>query len=370
MDENLPGLVDAADRAARHTKAKNASTKEPKMSAEAPRVLFVVSDVSSLSEGARKVCEVLSSQGYDLAWLTPAEVLEGHVHATPDVVVLDGNLQMIDALCAYLKSENQGTLHGALDTLAPVVVLALEGADMQALAQAGADEFIAAGSSELEIKARFATAVRLARLKRELQATNERLSRQIQVDDLTQVLNRRFFFQAAYRECSRARRYGQALSCLMVDVDHFGLYNTTFGYGCGDTLLREVANILKTCVRDTDLVARFGGSKFVILLTHTGVDGAGMVRDKIEKLVTGAYFVWHHQQLPVTVSIGEAERIPGRSQSLGDGEVEDEDNHPLSTREDLAELLEDADSALFVAKKGARFPSFLDIVPPTEPGKS
>ena len=360
MGENSPSLVAAVERTVRRAKAKNAGTKEPKEPLEAPRVLFVVPDASALPAGALKAQGVLSAEGYDSTWLTPAEVLDGKVLATPDVVVLDGGLLSLGTLCLHLKSEKQDSLRGALDTAAPVVILVSEGADMDALTRSGADEFIVADSSELEIKARFASAVRLARLKRELQATNEHLSHQIQVDDLTQVLNRRFFFQAAYRECSRARRYGQALSCLMVDVDHFSLYNTTFGYVCGDALLREVANILKTCVRDTDLVARFGGSKFVVLLTHTDVEGAGMVRDKIEKLVGGNYFVWHHQQLPVTVSIGEAERIPGRSQSLGGNDVDGDDNHPLSTREDLAELLEDADSALFVAKKGARFPSFLE----------
>jgi diguanylate cyclase (GGDEF)-like protein len=259
----------------------------------------------------------------------------------------------------HLKDESQSALHHALDGTAPIVVLVANDANLAALTQAGADEFLSTDSLEVEIEARFATAVRLAQLKRDLLATQERLSRQIQVDDLTQVLNRRFFFQAAYRECSRARRYQHALSCLMVDVDHFYLYNTTFGYSCGDYILKEVARMLNTCVRDTDLVARFGGSKFVILLTHTDVEGASTVRHKMESLIGGNYFVWHHQRLPVTVSIGESERVPGRTQTLGSND-EAEDTHPLSTREDLAELLEDADSALFVAKKGARYPAFVE----------
>lgn len=327
-----------------------------------PRALFVVADTSQPPAGTLAARDVLAAEGYEVALMTPNEVLGGHVHAMPDVVVLEASSPLTIELCSHLKSENSDTSHGALDAAAPILLLTSGDEDMEALSSAGADEFISADSSALEIQARFAIAVRLARLKRELQTTRERLGRQIQVDDLTQVLNRRFFFQAAYRECSRARRYAEPLSCLMVDVDHFHLYNTSFGYSCGDSILREVAKILKTCVRDTDLVARFGGSKFVILLTHTNVEGAAMVRQKIESLINANYFVWHHQQLPVTASIGEAERIPGRTQTLSD----EEDNHPLSPREDLAELLEDADSALFVAKKGARFPSFVEAMPSSE----
>ncbi len=360
MDDNQLGVTDANGSIARRAATQKAGTSKP---TEAPRVLFVVSDSSQPPARALAAREVLIAEGYEVAWLATSEVLSGHIHAAPDVVLIDSGAPSTAEICAHLKSENQDDSRGALDAAAPILVLIADAADMEALSSAGADEFINADSSALEIQARFATAVRLARLKRELQATRERLSRQIQVDDLTQVLNRRFFFQSAYRECSRARRYAEPLSCLMVDVDHFHLYNTSFGYSCGDIILREVANILKTCVRDTDLVARFGGSKFVILLTHTDVEGAAMVRQKMESLIGAKSFVWHHQQLPVTVSIGEAERIPGRTQTLAEG---DEDSHPLTPREDLAELLEDADSALFVAKKGARFPSFIETSTPPQ----
>jgi diguanylate cyclase (GGDEF)-like protein len=352
MEDNQPGQANAAN-------FENANDSADTERAAAPRALFVMPEPSAPPAEALKAREVLEKSGYQLEWRTPAEVLAGQVISTPDVVLLDGASPAVGALCQHLKAEQPRAPVGALDSTAPVVVLVSHEVDFVALTQAGADEFLAEDSLEVEIEARFATAVRLAYLKRDLLATQERLSHQIQVDDLTQVLNRRFFFQAAYRECSRARRYHHALSCLMVDVDHFHLYNTSFGYSCGDYILKEVAKMLNACVRDTDLVARFGGSKFVILLTHTDVEGASTVRHKMESLISGNYFVWHHQRLPVTVSIGESERVPGRTQTLGSND-EEEDTHPLSTREDLAELLEDADSALFVAKKGARYPSFIE----------
>ena len=104
MDDNLPGLADAAGRTARRARAKNAETKEPKELAEAPQVLFVVLDASAPPAGALKVRDVLSAEGYDSMWLTPAEVLDGRVLTTPDVVVFDSGLQSLGSLCLHLKS--------------------------------------------------------------------------------------------------------------------------------------------------------------------------------------------------------------------------------------------------------------------------
>jgi diguanylate cyclase (GGDEF)-like protein len=356
MADKLPGLPNGNhmmhDGGLRQgTNGAAGETKSKKEKLAPVRVLGVVPNLLALSAMAQRVRETLG-EGYEIVWATPQDVQNEKVGIIPDVVLVDATIEDSAALYGQFKS-------GVSDGGIPIVALVETQTGSVLLGEAGADDFLDAEASDVEIKARFAVAARVARLRHELQATRERLSHQLQVDDLTGALNRRFFFQSAYRECSRARRYGYALSCLMVDIDHFHLYNTTFGYACGDAILREVAGILKTCVRDTDLVARFGGSKFVVLLTHTDTDGAGIVRQKVEKFVADNYFVWQHQRLPVTVSIGEAERVPGRSRVLADDENE-EDLAPLSTREDLAELLEDADSALFVAKKGARFPSFLE----------
>ncbi|HEY0072612.1 MAG TPA: diguanylate cyclase [Abditibacteriaceae bacterium] len=323
------------------------------------RILGIVLDEMTPGTPAQRLGAVLNEEGYQVTWITSQEVLQGQKAFETDAVVIDAANTRVDTLCQRLKSPPDGA--GQTDVHsqnAPILALIGAQSDQNALCDAGVDDFLSENATDAEIKARFSLAVRLGRLQRELQSTREELSRQVQVDDLSGALNRRYFFQAAYRECSRARRYGEALSCLMVDIDHFNLYNTTFGYACGDFILREIATILKNSVRDTDLVARFGGSKFVVLLTHTDTEGAVTVRQKIEDWVKGGYFVWQHQRLPVTVSIGEAERVPGRSRQVS--EEFEEDNTPLSTREDVAELLEDADSALYIAKKGARFPTFVE----------
>jgi diguanylate cyclase (GGDEF)-like protein len=212
---------------------------------------------------------------------------------------------------------------------------------------------------------------RHARLHRDLLGLRETLGKQVQTDDLTQLLNRRYFFQAAHREVSRARRYNQPLSCLMVDINYFKLFNKTFGYGCGDYILRAVATTVRAWTRESDILARFGAKKFVILLPSTDIEGAMMLREKLQSEIGQFDFMWQDQKLPVTISIGEAERRREdprtaerqyRTPAYEEDERSDIDETPLSVREELADLLEDADAALYVAKKGVRYPV---IQPPT-----
>lgn len=323
-----------------------------------PRVLAIISG-SDPSAAMQRVRTVLFGAGCEVVGITPQDIASEH-HGKADVVLVDATgdanraaMVELKAIANHFRNETE-EVPSRPEHQAPV--LALRGADWTPFSSVKVDDFIGEGASDLEIISRVKLAAQLAQARRELQDTRERLSHQMQVDDLTGALNRRYFFQTAYRECSRARRYGHPLSCLMVDVDHFTLYNNTFGFACGDYVLHEVAGLLKTCVRDTDMVARFGGSKLVVLLTHTDVGGAMIAAQKMVSQVIAHDFVWENQRLPVTISIGESERVPGRSRRFDD----EEESTPLSTREDLAELLEDADAALFVSKKGARFPNFVD----------
>ena len=228
---------------------------------------------------------------------------------------------------------------------------------------AGVNDFIPMHAYLPEIEARFDALAAKTQLARELRATREELNRHLQYDEVTQLLNRRFFFKAAHRECARARRYHHALSCLMVDLDYLILYNQNFGYGCGDYLLRSVANLLRQWTRDSDVLARFGGTKFVLLLPETNVQGAMVSGDKLQQIIGESEFSWQGQRLPLTVSIGDADRRFGNTRDPAtrpEGD-ENDDLHDevelISVREELAELLADADAALFVAKRGARYPS-------------
>ncbi len=288
-----------------------------------------------------------------------------------EIVIIDGaqRSKEMRALCREVKNE--------CENLGSVVIVALptnadDGAESGAernwdfWESAGADALLEAGSVE-QLKSRLQLWTRFARLQREHLMLNDKLSKQVQTDDLTQVLNRRFFFQLAHSEIKRARRYDHKLACLMIDIDHFKLFNKTFGYACGDAILRGVAQTIRAWTRDSDIVARFGAKKFAILLPETPVEGAMQLHEKLQQAIEAQEFLWQNRPLPVSVSIGEAERrndgdpyyqTPAENESGGDEPYQE----PLSIREELAELLQDADAALFVAKKGVRYPNLFPAI--------
>jgi diguanylate cyclase (GGDEF)-like protein len=108
-------------------------------------------------------------------------------------------------------------------------------------------------------------------------------------DDLTGLYNHRHFYKRLAEEVARSQRYGLALSLLIIDIDDFKRYNDAFGHRAGDSLLREVAGLLKTETRhDVDLVARYGGEEFAIILPSTGAEAAAVVGERLrETLAAG-----------------------------------------------------------------------------------
>src|SRR5262249_19161184 len=142
-------------------------------------------------------------------------------------------------------------------------------------------------------------------------------------------------------------------------------------YACGDYILRTVAHIIRQWTRESDILGRFGGAKFVVMLAETDIQGAMMSREKLQHQVATTEFVWKDVALPVTLSIGESERRAERRRApaerprhVEEYPLEEDEIEMLSVREELADLLADSDAALFVAKKGARYPSVCVESPP------
>jgi diguanylate cyclase (GGDEF)-like protein len=287
----------------------------------------------------------------------------------PDIILLEAAPEVLDQsmqVCSAIKR----TMPMAL-VLAVIPAGDAESADAlwPDLREAGADDFIHADIGRVELEARVLLMSRLAVLERDLEGARERLARHLQIDEVTQLLNRRFFFQAAHRECSRARRYDKVLACLMIDIDYLEEVGKTFGYGCVEYVLRAVAYIVRQWTRDSDICGRFSERKFAILLPETNIEGATSVREKILSAVAETQFEWEGKDLPITVTIGEAERkrglalgtsAAGADESTPEtnaeaGEVSADESSPdrVSVREELAALLEDADAALSVARRAS-----------------
>ncbi len=180
------------------------------------------------------------------------------------------------------------------------------------------------------------TAVLLGRLREAYRVARE-TSR---VDFLTGLANRREFFAEAEQERLRAARYGQKLSVAYIDLDGFKEVNDRLGHSAGDTVLIDIAQVLRNNVRSTDLVARMGGDEFVLLLPETDAAAARVVVEKL-RLLLG------------TVS---NERHWGVSCSIGLVTFEDA---PKSTDE----MLSEADRLMYIVKRRGKDSLIAEIWP-------
>lgn len=133
-----------------------------------------------------------------------------------------------------------------------------------------------------------------------------KLSQAATHDALTKLPNRRAADDFMAHEALRAQRYGTPLSALMVDIDFFKKVNDQHGHAAGDHVLQTLAGLLKDRARATDLVARWGGEEFLVLLPDTSLAGAQRMGEQMRLAVLGKPFRWQQTAVPITVSIGAA----------------------------------------------------------------
>ncbi len=161
------------------------------------------------------------------------------------------------------------------------------------------------------------------RLRRRAEASRDEVAHLARTDPLTGCLNRRGLEEVATREFARARRAASPVTVALLDLDHFKRFNDTNGHDAGDALLRDAATAWQTALRETDIVARWGGEEFVVLLPETTTDAALGVLDRLRAATP-------HEQ---TCSVGVAGVDPTTS---------------------LTAAVQQADAALYRAKDGGR----------------
>ncbi len=197
---------------------------------------------------------------------------------------------------------------------------------LTALNQAGEAEFGRHDLVLLEAMAnQAAIAIENARLFEEVQ-------RLAVTDDLTGLRNRRGFFEVARRELERATRTGRPLSALMLDIDGFKRVNDTYGHAVGDQVLRHLAERCRRAVRDIDLVGRYGGEEFAVLLPETDLKTGLEVAERVRSSIGDEPFDTEAGPLPIRVSVGMA--------LLAD-----------DTDQTVESLLDRADTAMYLVKQ-------------------
>jgi diguanylate cyclase (GGDEF)-like protein len=152
-------------------------------------------------------------------------------------------------------------------------------------------------------------------------------------DPLTGTGNRIAMDQTLQREIDMARRHMQPLSLLMLDIDHFKRINDTHGHSAGDDVLKAVATSIKNQLRNVDMVFRFGGEEFLILLSNTSREAAAMIGERLRYAAQAEEYSADGTLIELTVSLGCSTLLPGESADS---------------------LLRRADSALYVAKREGR----------------
>jgi diguanylate cyclase (GGDEF)-like protein len=163
----------------------------------------------------------------------------------------------------------------------------------------------------------------------------QRLESQSIRDSMTGLFNRSFMEIALEREMTRANRQGKQVAVMMIDIDHFKQFNDTFGHAAGDVVLREVAECMRVGVRGEDIVCRFGGEEFVVIMPEIATRGALDRAELLRRMVGDLSLRFHGQPLrQITISIGVA-MFPDNS-----------DNPD--------ELLRSADHAMYAAKHKGR----------------
>ncbi len=160
------------------------------------------------------------------------------------------------------------------------------------------------------------------------------LRRLATIDPLTGAFNRRYFLSASVQEMERAVRYGNALSVLMIDIDHFKQINDRHGHALGDEVLRKVVEVCRANLREVDVFARLGGEEFAALLPETARPGAAGLAERLRRAVAETVIPIAGHDLRVTISVGLAERCAGEPS--------------------FDQLLSRADQALYGAKQAGR----------------
>lgn len=168
----------------------------------------------------------------------------------------------------------------------------------------------------------------------ELNSLNEKLSVLASTDPLTDLLNRRFFFERAEQELSRLKRSGKQAGIIIVDIDYFKSVNDKYGHAAGDAVLIVIAKILKSSIRQHDFVARFGGEEFAIFLSDVDINEAVMLADRMRKNIEENKVIFKGDVIKTTASFGLSMLESGSK--------------------DIHAVINDADKLLYKAKESGR----------------
>ncbi len=300
-----------------------------------PRILIVDDDPGAIHVLARLLA---ADAGLSVA-TSGEDGLRIAREVKPDLVLLDAEMPVMSGfdVCRALKADPE------LNHVPVIFVTSHKDEDFEVSGfDAGAADFIGKPINPRLVRVRVQNQLRVKRM-------GDELRRNASTDGLTGLFNRAWLDQAIEREWRRAQRGCEALSLLLIDVDHFKLYNDHYGHPAGDRCLQAIAGALKkVCRRPADVAGRFGGEEFALLLPDTNAHGAQFVAAQllstIESLGLG------HAASPtspiVSASVGIASWDPTANHDFPMDSIDATDG--------VAALVDEADRGLYRAKHAGR----------------
>lgn len=140
----------------------------------------------------------------------------------------------------------------------------------------------------------------------QLEQMAKKMEELARTDPLTKLFNRRYFLEKLEEEKNRCARSVKPFSIVLIDVDHFKAFNDSYGHNCGDFVLQSIASTMKETIRKQDIIARWGGEEFIILLPETSIEGCKIVAEKIKQKIATQVYTYQEKDLSVTITAGIA----------------------------------------------------------------
>lgn len=253
------------------------------------------------------------------------EILEGE--DPPRLAIVDWLMKQVDGVEVCRRVRLRPDLR---DVYLILLTSHGDGEHIVAGLAAGANDYVTKPFNRNELLARVSVGVRMVGLQAELAARVRELDALATIDGLTGIANRRTFQARLEAECARSDRDNAPLALMLLDIDRFKSLNDTYGHPAGDEVLTMMGRVLVSSSRNTDLVARFGGEEFAVILINTDKSAARGAAERLRTRIEAEH--WPHRS--ITVSIGIA------SWGLG--------------ADTASKLINQADQALYSSKEHGR----------------
>jgi len=245
--------------------------------------------------------EILSYRYDIMVALNGKSALELANEKLPDLILLDIMMPEMDGyeVCKKLKS-NPKTSH------IPVIFTTAR-TDEDSIERAydvGGVDYVYKPYKAKELQARIHIHLEMSRLLRDLQRSKKQLARLASKDPLTGLFNRRYFKVYSKNIISHAKKISKPIGLIMLDIDDFKVVNDTYGHSVGDIVLVAISNMLQSLVDQKDILCRYGGEEFVVLLPNKSIEDTKELAYTIQEELVSLYIPYNDRHIPITASIG------------------------------------------------------------------